>query len=333
MPSMKYFYELTISSSPHVRAADSTRSLMRDVCIALIPALAGGVIYFGPRALTLTLVSVAACVFFEWAYRRVMKLDCTIGDCSAAVTGMLIALVCPVTVPYWMVILGDAFAILIVKQLFGGIGQNIVNPALAARALMLVSWPVAMTTWVPPGTKVGLLSAADAVTGATPLATMKAGTLEGIDLLHLFTGNIGGCIGEVSAGLLLLGGAYLLIRRVITPRIPLSFLLTVAVLSFAFPRGGSDLNYRVSWMAAQLFSGGVMLGALFMATDYTTSPVTGWGQILFGCGCGLLTIAIRYFGSYPEGVSFAILIMNVCVGMLDRVGRPHRFGASGKEAK
>lgn len=331
MSGMKYFYELTVSSSPHVRASESTRSLMLDVCIALTPALIGGVVIFGWRALALTLVSVAACVLLEWGYRKLMKLDCTVGDCSAVVTGILIAFVCPVTIPYWMILIADAFAILIVKQLFGGIGQNIVNPALAARAFLLISWPVAMTTWAVPGSNAGLFSTADTVTGATPLATLQTCSLEGLDLLHMFLGETGGCIGEVSALLLLIGGVYLLIRRVISPRIPAAFLLTVAVLTFAFPRGGSDLTYRLSWMAAQLLSGGVILGAFFMATDYVTSPVTKWGQLIFGIGCGLLTVAIRYFGAYPEGVSFAILIMNVCVGMLDRVGRPRRFGVTGKE--
>lgn len=333
MAGMKYFYELTVSSSPHVRAPASTRSLMLQVCIGLLPALVGGIVVFGWRALALTLVSAAACVLFEWGYRKLMKLDCTVGDCSAVVTGILIAFVCPVTVPYWMIIIADAFAILAVKQLFGGIGQNIVNPALAARAVLLISWPVAMTTWVLPGSNPGVFSTVDVVTGATPLAALGSGSLEGLDLLHLFLGRSGGCIGEVSALLLLVGGIYLLIRRVISLRIPAVFLLTVAVLTFAFPQGGSGWSYRLSWMAAQLCSGGLMLGAFFMATDYVTSPVTKWGQVIFGAGCGLLTVAIRYFGAYPEGVSFAILMMNVCSSMLDRVGKPHRFGVTEKEAE
>ena len=189
---MKYFYELTVSSSPHVRAKESTRSLMLDVCIALLPALIGGVIVFGFRALTLTLFSVAACVMLEWGYRKLMKLDCTVGDCSAVVTGILIAFVCPVTIPYWMIFIADAFAILIVKQLFGGIGQNFVNPALAARAILLISWPVAMTTWVKPDAWVGVFSTADAVTGATPLAALHESSMEGLDLLHMFLGKTGG---------------------------------------------------------------------------------------------------------------------------------------------
>lgn len=318
---------LALSSSPHVRAKDSTGSIMRDVCIALLPALIASVYFFGLRALTVTLVSILACVFFEWGYRRLRHLDCTIGDGSAVVTGMLLAFVCPPSVPYWALIIGDLFAIVLVKQLFGGIGKNIMNPALLARAF-LFSWPVIMTTWVAPGTRISVLSnftdpaALDGLTAATPLAAMSGGALPGQSLLNQFIGNIGGCIGETSALLLLLGGVYLVVRKVITPRIPLSFIGTVAVLTFLFPRGNDNLT----WMAMQLCSGGLMLGAIFMATDYVTSPVTAWGQVIYGVGCGALTVLIRYFGSYNEGVSYAILIMNACAVLLDKVGRPRRFG-------
>lgn len=328
MAQMKYFYELTISSSPHVHSPVTTQTIMRDVLIALLPALAGSVYFFGLRALTVTLVSVAACVFFEWAYCKVMKMHCKIYDLSACVTGVLLAFVCPVTIPYWTIILGDAFAILLVKMLFGGLGKNIVNPALAGRAF-LFSWPVIMSTW----TKVGFSNAVsvigpDAVTAATPLANMHQGLMCEESVLDLFLGNVGGCIGETSALLLLVGFAYLLWRKVITARIPLAFIGTVAVLSFLFPQG----NDRIAWMAAQVFGGGLMLGAIFMATDYVTSPVTKLGQIVFGIGCGVLTILIRYFGGYNEGVSYAILIMNCCVVLLDRIGRPVKFGAPKKEA-
>lgn len=327
MAQMKYFYELTISSSPHVHSPVTTQTIMRDVLIALLPALAGSVYFFGLRALTVTLVSVAACVFFEWAYCKVMKMHCKIYDLSACVTGVLLAFVCPVTIPYWTIILGAAFAILLVKMLFGGLGKNIVNPALAGRAF-LFSWPVIMSTW----TKVGFSNAVsvigpDAVTAATPLANMHQGLMCEESVLDLFLGNVGGCIGETSA-LLLVGFAYLLWRKVITARIPLAFIGTVAVLSFLFPQG----NDRIAWMAAQVFGGGLMLGAIFMATDYVTSPVTKLGQIVFGIGCGVLTILIRYFGGYNEGVSYAILIMNCCVVLLDRIGRPVKFGAPKKEA-
>ena len=328
MAQMKYFYELTISSSPHVHSPVTTQTIMRDVLIALLPALAGSVYFFGLRALTVTLVSVAACVFFEWAYCKVMKMHCKIYDLSACVTGVLLAFVCPVTIPYWTIILGAAFSILLVKMLFGGLGRNIVNPALAGRAF-LFSWPVIMSTW----TKVGFSNAVsvispDAVTAATPLANMHQGLMCEESVLDLFLGNVGGCIGETSALLLLIGFAYLLWRKVITSRIPLAFIGTVAVLSFLFPQG----NDRIGWMAAQLFGGGLMLGAIFMATDYVTSPVTKLGQIVFGIGCGVLTILIRYFGGYNEGVSYDILIMNCCVVLLDRIGRPVKFGAPKKEA-
>lgn len=315
--------QLKLSSSPHLHGALTTRHIMLDVIIALLPALIGAIVFFGWRALTVTLVSVAACVFFEWGYRKVMKLDCTVGDLSAVVTGILLAFVCPVTLPYWVIIIGAFVAIIIVKQLFGGIGKNIMNPALLARAFLLISWPVYMTTWVQSGKWTGIFSTADAVTGATPLGELAEGGAASFKLLDLFLGTTGGCIGEVSALLLLIGGLYLLVRRVISVRIPLAFIGTVAVLAFLFPQAGYD---RLTWAGIQVLSGGVILGAFFMATDYVTSPVTAWGQVLFGIGCGALTVAIRQFGSYPEGVSFAILLMNACVGIFDRVGRLPQFG-------
>lgn len=326
---MKYFYELTISSSPHVHSPVTTQTIMRDVLIALAPALIGSIYFFGFRALLVTLVSVAACVFFEWAYCKITKMHCKVYDLSACVTGVLLAFVCPVTIPYWTIILGALFAIVIVKMLFGGLGRNIVNPALAGRAFMF-SWPVLMSNWVKVGFQnaAGLFSTADAVTAATPLSSMHQGLMPEDSILDLFLGNVGGCLGETSALLLLIGFVYLLYRKVITPRIPIAFIGTVAVLSFLFPQG----NDRIAWMAAQVFGGGLMLGAIFMATDYVTSPVTKLGQIIYGIGCGVLTILIRYFGGYSEGVSYAILIMNVCVVLLDRIGRPVKFGAPKKEA-
>ena len=329
MAQMKYYYELTISSSPHVHTPVSTQTIMRDVIIALLPALAGSVYFFGFRALMVTLISVASCVFFEWGYCKVMKKHSKVYDLSAVVTGILLAFVCPVTIPYWVIILGAAFAILLVKQLFGGLGKNFLNPALAARAF-LFSWPVAMNTWVKVGfeNSAGLLSTADAVTAATPLSSMHQGMMPDASILDMFAGNIGGSLGETSALLLLAGAAYLLWRGIIKLRIPLAFIGTVAVLTFLFPQG----NPRLEWMACNLFGGGLMLGAFFMATDYVTSPVTKLGQIVFGIGCGVLTVVIRYFGGYPEGVSYAILVMNACVVLLDRIGRPTKFGAPKKEA-
>ena len=325
----RYFYEMTISSSPHVHSKTTTQTIMRDVLIALLPALVGSVVFFGFRALTVTLVSAASCVFFEWAWCKLMKVNCKVYDLSAVVTGVLLAFVCPVTIPYWTIILGDLFAIILVKMLFGGLGRNIVNPALAGRAFMF-SWPVLMSTWV----KVGFENAAnpfkavDVVTAATPLANMHQGILCEEPILDLFVGNVGGCIGETSAMLLLVGFVYLLARKVITARIPLAYIGTVAVLTFLFPLG----QPRIDWMLAQVFGGGLMLGAIFMATDYVTSPLTKLGQIVYGIGCGVLTVMIRYFGGYNEGVSYAILCMNCCVVLLDRIGRPVKFGAPKKEA-
>ena len=329
MAQMKYYYELTISSSPHTHSPITTQTIMRDVLIALAPALIGSVVFFGPRALLVTLVSAAACVAFEWLWCRLMKCDNKTYDLSAVVTGVLLAFVCPPTIPYWMIIMGDLFAIILVKMLFGGIGKNFVNPALAGRAFMF-SWPVAMSTWV----KVGISNAApvfggaDIVTAATPLSFMHQGQMPNVTVAQAFFGNVGGCIGETSALLLLAGFLYLLWRKVITVRIPLTYIGTVAVLTFLFPQGQD----RVQWMAYQLFTGGLMLGAIFMATDYVTSPVTKLGQIVYGMGCGVLTVLIRYFGGYNEGVSYAILVMNCCVVLLDRIGRPTKFGAPKKEA-
>ena len=329
MAQMKYYYELTISSSPHVHSPVTTQTIMRDVLIALTPALVGSVYFFGFRALTVTAVSAVAAFLFEKLYCRVMKQNDKTYDLSCLVTGVLLAFVCPPTIPYWMIIVGDAFAIILVKMLFGGIGKNVVNPARAGRAFMF-SWPVAMSTWVKVGFEnaADVFSGADIVTAATPLAAMHQGQMPADSILDMFLGNVGGCIGETSALLLLIGFAYLLWRKVISARIPVAFMGTVAVLSLLFPMG----NPPVEWMLAQLCGGGVMLGAIFMATDYVTSPVTKLGQIVYGIGCGALTILIRYFGGYNEGVSYAILVMNCCVVLLDRIGRPVKFGAPKKEA-
>ena len=329
MAQMKYFYELTISSSPHAHSPVTTQTIMRDVLIALVPALLGSIYFFGFRALLVTLVSAAACVFFEWGFCKIRKLHCKTYDLSAVVTGVLLAFVCPVTIPYWTIILGDFFAIVLVKMLFGGLGKNIVNPALAGRAF-LFSWPVLMSNWVKVGfdNAAGLLSTADAVTAATPMSAMHQGALPEESILDMFLGNIGGCIGETSALLLIIGFIYLLYRKVITARIPLAYIGTVAILAFLFPQG----NDRIAWMAAQVFGGGLMLGAIFMATDYVTSPLTKLGQLVYGIGCGVITILIRYFGGYSEGVTYAILCMNACAVLLDKIGRPVKFGAPKKEA-
>ncbi len=330
MAANKYYYELTISSSPHVHSPVTTKTLMRDVLISLAPALVGSVVFFGIRALLVTMISVVSCGFFEWAWCKLMKQHCKTYDLSACVTGVLLAFVCPPTIEYWMIVLGAAFAIILVKMLFGGIGKNVGNPALAGRAFMF-SWPVAMSTWVKVGWEnaAGIFdSSADAVTAATPLANMHQGLLPEVPLWDCFIGNVGGCIGETSVVLLVIGFIYLLARKVITARIPLAYIGTVAVLSLLFPMGHNPIE----WCGYQLCTGGLMLGAIFMATDYVTSPLTKLGQIVYGIGCGALTILIRYFGGYNEGVSYAILVMNCCVVLLDRIGRPTKFGAPKKEA-
>ena len=323
MAQMKYYYELTISSSPHIHNKNTTKAIMADVLIALVPALIGAVYFFGLRALALVLVSVSACFLFEKLWCKLRKQNDKTYDLSACVTGVLLAFVCPPTIAYWQLIIGDFFAIIVVKMLFGGIGKNMFNPALAARAFMF-SWPVAMSTWVKVGweNQAGLLSTVDIVTEATPLAAMHQGMLPQTSMWDMFLGNVGGCVGETSAVLLLAGLVYLVARNIISIRIPLSFIGTVAVLTFLFPQG----NDRFAWMGAQVFSGGLMLGAIFMATDYVTSPVTKKGQIIYGVGCGVLTVLFRYFGLFPEGVTYAILLMNLCVWVIDRHTAPRTYG-------
>ncbi len=319
------------SSSPHIRTKDGAGHIMGEVLLAMLLPLLFAVYNFGPRALAATAVSVAGCCAFEWLYRAALKKDNTLGDLSAAVTGVLIAFVCPVTIPYWMLLIGDFFAIVVVKQLFGGIGKNFLNPALAARAFML-SWAGEMSTWVGPRSSAALWGAVDAATYPTPMALLHENNLEGLrqmyDLPEMLVGLIGGSMGEVSALLLLLGGLFLIVRKVITWYIPVSYIGTVAVLTFLFPRG----NDPATWMLYNLLGGGLMLGAFFMATDYVTSPVSHKGQLLFGVGCGLITVFIRYFGAYSEGVCYAILVMNLTVWIIDKNIRPARFGES-KSAK
>ena len=313
------------SSSPHIRTKVGAGHIMGEVIIALLPALGFAIYNLGPRALVNTLVSMLGCCAFEWAYRALLKKSNTVFDFSAALTGMLIAFVCPVTIPYWILLAGDFFAIVIVKQLFGGVGKNFLNPALAARAFML-SWAGEMSTWVAPRTQTALFGAVDAVTYPTPMAYLHENNLEGLmntyDLPDMLVGFIGGSIGEVSALLLILGGAWLIFRRIITWHIPVSYIGTVAVLTFLFPRGNDPLT----WMLYNVLGGGLILGALFMATDYVTSPVSHTGHVIFGIGCGLITVFIRYFGGYSEGVCYAILMMNLTVWIIDKNIHPHRFG-------
>ena len=326
--------KLIASSSPHIRSKDDTQSIMIDVCIALLPALVASVIVFGFQALVLTLISVVSCVFWEWAYRKLMKKNCSVGDCSAVVTGMLLAFVCPVSLPWWTIVIGSFFAIVVVKQLYGGIGCNFLNPALAGRAVLVASYAGAMTTWVQPGFKNAVAifgSAADVATGATPMALMKDGAFDQMpEIMDMFLGFIGGSLGETSALALLIGFAWLLLRKVISWQIPVAYIATVAVGSLiSAPAGVGAVDY----MFYSIFGGGLMLGAIFMATDYATSPVTKPGQLVFGIGCGLLTVLIRRFGSYPEGVCYSILIMNCCTWLLDKYIKPTIYGAPKKEKK
>lgn len=319
---------LSVAPSPHVHGKLHTQGLMLDVLIALTPAWLVGLWVFGSGALVVTLVSVLSCVLFEYLLvRYVLHQTPTLHDLSAVVTGLLLAMNLPSGIPWWIVVLGALMAIGVCKVSFGGLGNNLFNPALFARAFLLISFPVQMTTWVQPG------ACNDACTGATPLADMKAVIQSGeampdMSYLDLFLGNVGGSFGEVSALALLLGGIYLLVRRVISWHIPVSVLGSVLVFS------------TICWWAAPntyptpifaLLSGGIMLGAIFMATDYVTSPMTHKGMIIFGVGIGCLTMVIRYWGAYPEGTSFAILIMNALVPLINKYVKPSRFGAVSKK--
>ena len=304
--------KLTVASSPHIRGDFRTSRLMLDVVIALLPALLVGTFVLGARALAVTAVCVAAAVGSEWLYSLVTKTRNTIIDGSALVTGVLLSMTLPVTVPFWLAAIGGVFAIVVVKLLCGGLGQNIFNPALSARALMMLIYPVGMVRYQ------GL----DGITAATPLHHMVMPALPEESVLDMFLGNCPGSIGEISALALLLGGAYLVYRKVISPRIPVAYLGTVAVLTLVFSKTGDP----ISWMLYSLFSGGVMLGAIFMATDYATSPATAMGQIVYGIGGGALTIFFRYYGLYPEGVTYSILLMNALTWVIDRYTAPRRFG-------
>ena len=323
--------KLIASSSPHIRSNENTRSIMLDVIIAMLPALVWAIYNFGFKALISVAVSVVACLFWEWLYRKLLKKPQAIGDLSAVVTGMLLAFVCPPELPWWALIIGAFFSIVVVKQLYGGIGCNFLNPALAGRAFLLASYATWMTTWAIPQIRPDVTSA------ATPMAIMKEGTEEAFTTLmsnysigDMFLGKVGGSLGEVSALCLLVGGVYLLIRKVISWQIPVAYIGTVAILTLIAAPAGID---NVQYMLYNVFGGGLMLGAIFMATDYATSPVTKPGQLIFGLGCGLLTCFIRRFGSYPEGVCYSILIMNCTTWLLDKYIRPTIYGAVKKEKK
>ena len=309
--------KLTVASSPHIRGNFRTNRIMLDVVLALLPALAVGIWQFGLRALGVTCVCIGAAVISEWLYSLVTKTRNTTVDGSAIVTGLLLAMTLPHTVPYWQAALGSVFAIVVVKCLCGGLGQNIFNPALAARAFLLLVYPVGVTRYV----------SVDGVTAATPLHHMVMPALPEESLMDLFLGNCPGSIGEISALALLIGGGYLLYRNVISIRTPAAYLGTIAVLTLVLHKTDAP----IAWMLCSLFSGGVMLGAIFMATDYATSPATPVGHVIYGIGCGVLTVCFRYYGLFPEGVTYAILIMNAFVWFIDRHTALRRFG-TGKEA-
>ena len=306
--------KLTVTSSPHIRGDFRSSRMMLDVVLALIPALIVGVIVLGFRALLVTLISMAAAVVAEFLWSLILKRRNTIIDGSALVTGMLFALTLPSTIPYWIAAAGSAFAIIVAKLMCGGLGQNIFNPALLSRAAMMLLFPAAMTRYPALGV--------DAVTAATPLHHMVMPALPEESILDMFLGNCPGSIGELSALALIIGGVYLLIRDVISDRIPIAYLATVAVLTLVFHK----TENAIAWMLYSLFSGGVILGAFFMATDFVTSPVTKEGQVIFGVGCGVLTVIFRYFGLYPEGVTYAILLMNLLAWTIDRITPPARYG-------
>ncbi|KPU27842.1 NADH:ubiquinone oxidoreductase [Caloranaerobacter sp. TR13] len=305
--------KLIVSSSPHLRSDETINRIMLDVIIALLPATLASIYYFRFNALKLIVLAVLTAMVTEALIQKLMKKPITVNDLSAVITGLLLAFNIPASAPWWIPVIGSAFAIAIVKQAFGGLGHNFMNPALAARAMLLASWPVIMTNWVAPG--------AEAVSTATPLAILKGEAANQIlpPLKDVFFGNVGGSLGETSAILLILGGAYLLYRGVINWRIPFTYIGTVAVMMLIFDGGLTSMIYHI-------FAGGLMLGAFFMATDYASSPVTPKGQIIFGIGCGVITSVIRLYGGYPEGVSYSILLMNVVAPLLDKYTSPRVFG-------
>ena len=316
--------KLTVSASPHVRSSETTTGIMLDVIISLVPALIMSIVYFGTRALALAAVTIGSAVLAEYVSRKVMKRNGTLGDLSAVVTGLILALNLPSTLPLWMGAIGSVVAIVVVKQMFGGIGQNFVNPAMTARIILMVSFPTAMAKWVAPFTNGW---AADAVTTATPMASLAAAkggdlSLAGDlpSLTQMLIGYHGGSMGDVCSLALLAGALYLLLRRVISPAIPFSFIGTVAVCMLIAGKG------NLQFLAYELLGGGLFLGAFFMATDYTTSPLNLKGRIVFGIGCGLITSVIRIFGSLPEGVSFSIILMNILVPHIERLTTSKPFG-------
>ncbi|CEO08765.1 electron transport complex protein [[Clostridium] sordellii] len=323
--------KLIVSSSPHVRSSEDTSYIMKQVIIALLPAALAGVYFFRLSAINVIFWCILGSVGFEWLYQKISKKESTIGDFSAVVTGLLLAFNVPASLPWWMCLAGSAFAIIVVKMVFGGIGNNFVNPALAARAFLLASFPVAMTSWTQTGVNWVSQGNIDVVTTATPLSFLKAGPQgievingNGTSLFDMFIGNIGGCIGETSAILLILGGVYLMYKGIINYVIPVFYIGTVSILMFLL--GGFNFEFVIYQMAA----GGLMLGAFFMLTDYTTSPMTKKGQIIYAVVAGVITTVIRLYGGYPEGVSYSILFVNVMTPLIDKYTKTKVFGEVSK---
>ncbi len=307
---------MTVSVSPHIRDGASTQGIMRDVLISLCPALVMSAVIFGARALLVTAVCVAFAVGGEWLFQKGTKRPVTVGDLSAAVTGILLAFNLPSGIPLWQAAFGSIVAIIVVKQLFGGLGQNFANPAITARIIMLLAFSGTMTAWAFPASPFG----ADAVSGATPLVILKGETQQALPAFRdMLLGFRGGCLGETSAAALLLGGLYLLVRRVISWHTPVAFIGTVFALTLLT---GGSLTHAVY----QILSGGLLLGGFFMATDYSTTPNTDWGRVIFGVGCGLITVLIRVWGNYPEGVSFSILLMNILTPYITKATRRKPLG-------
>lgn len=322
----KIYSNLTVSSAPHIVSNTDTTRIMLMVLIALAPSFAMSIYVFGPRVIALTLVCLVSCMFFEWAYNRLMKKPQTVGDLSAAVTGVLIAFNVPSGLPYWIAIVGCFVAIIIVKQLYGGIGKNLVNPAITARIVLFIAFATEMTTWPVPFT------GADAQTGATPLGILAEGGGELPSNMDMFMGYIGGSMGEVSALMLLIGGLFLIWRKVISPIIPACFIGTVFVFALIYYAATGDGN-ALHMAVFHVLAGGVMLGAFFMATDYVTTPILPMGKVIFGIGCGVITMLIRLYGQYPEGVSFSILLMNVVTPLIDNFCQKRMYGGAKKNEK
>lgn len=322
----KIYSNLTVSSSPHIVSNTDTTRIMLMVLIALAPSFAMSIYVFGPRVIALTLVCLVSCMFFEWAYNKLMKKPQTVGDLSAAVTGVLIAFNVPSGLPYWIAIVGCFVAIIIVKQLYGGIGKNLVNPAITARIVLFIAFATEMTTWPVPFT------GADAQTGATPLGILAEGGGELPSNMDMFMGYIGGSMGEVSALMLLIGGLFLIWRKVISPIIPACFIGTVFVFALIYYAATGDGN-ALHMAIFHVLAGGVMLGAFFMATDYVTTPILPMGKVIFGIGCGVITMLIRLYGQYPEGVSFSILLMNIVTPLIDNFCQKRMYGGAKKNEK